>query len=331
MIPAGKGIMICTIRSCLGGDVKAIAARLLDMGMTWAAVKITDGNYYYNFDYKTGTDYVPGLKDALGEVGIKLHGWGYAYGYSPADEARVAVDRTHNLGLESFAADVEGEFKKQANAKQAAEVYMGRMARMKVPVGLCSYRFPTLHPELPWEIFLEGCDYHNPQVYWAGADNAGEQLARSVKELRALKEIPVVPVGSAYHEHGWAPTVAQLDDFHQRVMTLKLQGESWWVLDYDHVLGHQDWSDAIKAHQWESSSTIFLPIVNPNEERKYCLYRVTAYALNVRAGPSRDNPNLRVVYYGDMIKGEMVQSALPWVKFYGEEAYSHSDYLEKIG
>ena len=67
------------------------------------------------------------------------------------------------------------------------------------PFALSSYRYPTLHPALPWEAFLEKCDYNMPQVYWMEAHNPSDQLVRCLRDLVILRNekvgcfMPLVP------------------------------------------------------------------------------------------------------------------------------------------
>jgi len=118
---------------------------------------------------------------------------------------------------------------------------------------LCSYRFPSLHPELPWSSFLRRSDFHAPQVYWMQADNPGEQLQRSVRELLALRALPVVPIGAAFVEAGWQPTVAGINEFDRMAQALKLPGIGWWEWgENGHGAEyHPDWWAAISAHNWQ--------------------------------------------------------------------------------
>src|SRR5260370_23146140 len=86
-----------------------------------------------------------------------------------------------------------------------------------MPVALSSYRFPSVHRDLPWAAFLEHCDLSMPQVYWQGAHNAEAQLTRSVTELSNAKLVgnvrPAVPAASAYGSTAWITTPRDLSQF----------------------------------------------------------------------------------------------------------------------
>ena len=64
--------------------------------------------------------------------------------------------------------DVEREYK-DAGKSKAAATFMNRLraALPHIPVALCSYRFPSYHPQIPWKVFLERCDLNMPQVLLA--------------------------------------------------------------------------------------------------------------------------------------------------------------------
>jgi hypothetical protein len=115
-----------------------------------------------------------------------------------------------------------------------------------IALGLCSYRYPSYHPELPWYEFLSRCDFHAPQVYWQDAHNPDYQLRRSVSELSGLRDLPIIPIGAAYSEHGWTPTDTDLKEFADTAKDLQLPGIAWW-----------SWQHAeIEASRWTTISNI---------------------------------------------------------------------------
>ncbi len=254
--PTGKGIFVWQIKNARGGDPTKIVTWLKELGMSWVAVKVTDGAGNFNLRptqivggkvVRWADDILQPLVSALKAAGIAVWGWGYVYGYDPAGEAAKAIERVRKFDLAGWIIDAEGEYKGKA---VAADIYMKGLRGLGVPVGLCSFRFPKLHPEFPWRNFLAGCDFHMPQVYWMQATNAGAQLQRSVKELMGIKNLPVVPVGPACSEGGWAPTVAQLDEFDRTAKALGCPGVSWWLLDTGGLERFPEFAEAIKRHAW---------------------------------------------------------------------------------
>ncbi len=264
MIPTGKGIFIWQLLRCAGGDPVHLANLALELGLSWVAIKAADGTVDFNQgpggDWR-GPNLLPGAVSALRAAGIKVAGWQYIYGANwlkqtiAAREAERAIANINRFNFDCWLIDPESEYKR-TGAAAWANTYMTalRAACPSVSIGLCSYRYPTLHPELPWAEFLRRTDFHAPQVYWIQNHNPGAQLRRSVSELLALKAIPVVPVGSAYYDPGykWGPTVAEINEFDATAHELNLPGVTWWEwgengngLEY-----HQDWWVAVANHDW---------------------------------------------------------------------------------
>jgi len=228
---SGKGMFIWMIRHTMGGDVNLIADTLEAAGITNAWIKVADGSGRYNID-PWGQDRVPGLVAALRMRGISAWGWQYIYGRYPDSEADMAIRRIREFDLDGFVVNAELEFK-AAGMGEVAKRYMRRLrnAFPDLPIGLSTYRFPTLHREFPFDAFLSFCDFAAPQVYWAGATNAGAQLVRCMNEYKALSvKRPIYPTGAAYQEHGWAATANQMIEFMQTAKNYKLPGFNFWEM-----------------------------------------------------------------------------------------------------
>lgn len=211
----GKGFFIWKIPNCAGGDPRKIASAAQAAGMTHIVIKVADGNYAANLDDKTKQDLVPPVAAALKQLGIQVWGWHYVYGDDPSGEARVAIRRIRELGLEGYVIDAENEYSQPGRAS-AASTFMRSMrsAFPSLPMALSSYRFPSMHLDLPWKAFLDTCDYNMPQVYWEQAHNPSAQLTRTVKEFQALNPYrPIIPTGPTYKWSGWRPSEADMDAF----------------------------------------------------------------------------------------------------------------------
>lgn len=265
MTPNGKNVMIWQLKNCTGRNMTRLADALAEMGVTRAWVKVADGLADMNDDL-LGTAIIE-----LAKVNIDVWGWQYLYGgniYTGASiaskEADAAIRQINQYGLQGYILDPESQYKRKGAAAWA-DTYMTKLraAFPKMPIGLCSYRYPSLHPELPWANFLRHCDFHAPQVYWLQAHNPAEQLVKSYLELTALKMMPVVPVGAAYSEYGWQPTVAELDDFDDQAHCLQLPGVSWWAWDDNGIEAHPEFYTAIKAHDWNPTPPPIEPPPNP--------------------------------------------------------------------
>lgn len=252
----GKGWYIWQIRRCEAGSASAIANQAAAAGLTHVLIKISDGTNAYNIDPTTGVDLVPPVIQALRKKGILCYGWQYVYGYDPLGEANIAIQRCQGLGVDGFVIDAEDQYQ-QPGRDVAARTYMSRLrqALPNLPIALSSYRYPTYHPGLPWEEFLQDCDFNMPQVYWVESDNPAEQLARCVREFEAITPFrPIIPTGSAYLQGNWQPTSAQIIEFMQAAQLLNLRAANFWEWGHTRLYLPQLW-DTVKNYIWGSALT----------------------------------------------------------------------------
>jgi hypothetical protein len=248
---AGKGFFIWQIRNCEGGDVNAIAALAKDAKFTHVVIKVADVTNSYNII--DGVDLVPPLVKALRALKISPWGWHYVKGDNPLGEADKAIQRVKGLGLDGYVIDAEIEYKEPGKS-EAAKKFMSRL-RSGLPdttVALSSFRYPSLHPQIPWQEFLEKCDLNMPQVYWIQAHNPADQLIRSVSEFQALVPYrPVVPTGAAFKEWGWLPTSNDVFEFLQTAKSLNLTAANFYSWDSCRAYLPDVWN-TIKAYEWET-------------------------------------------------------------------------------
>lgn len=233
MTLTGKGFFIWKIKDCQGGNAEQIASEAYNAGFSHVLIKIADGAYAYNWDTVNNVDRIPPVVAALRKYGIKVWGWHYVYGYNPVSEANKAISQVNKYNLDGYVIDAEGEFK-QTGMDAVAKTFLStlRTGLPNFPVALCSYRWPSYHPQFPWKTFLEKCDLNMPMVYWMGAHNAGAQLKRCVQEFQTMTPIrPIIPVGPAFSEAGWTPTVADEVDFFNTVVALGLPAFNFFSWD----------------------------------------------------------------------------------------------------
>lgn len=227
MLPLGKTFFMWKLIYCEGGNPEAIASTAANAGLTAVYFKIANGKYPYNVSAD-----IPAIVAALRDYGISVWGWHYIYLNEPEAEADIAIQRTNQFDLDGYIIDAEGECK---NKPTQTVRYMNRLsAGLNVPIVLCSYRYPSLHRELSWRSFLEKCNGVMPQVYWAGSNNPEYQLRRCFQEYNELYSslnippLPMHPVGAAYREFGWQPTVGEILEFMNTAASLQLPGCSFW-------------------------------------------------------------------------------------------------------
>lgn len=231
MTLTGKGYYIWQIRHCENGDPDRIAALAHEANLSHVLVKVADGAFPYNIDLENGFDYARPLVRKLQARNISVWGWQYVYGDYPEQEAEIAVSRTLDLGLNGFVVNAEKEYQDTSKAL-AASRYMNILRNNlgSLPLALSSYRYPTYHRLLPWENFLDRCDYNMPQVYWVQShNNAAEQLQRCVNEFKQMRPFrPIIPTGPTYKQDGWIPYEHEIIDFMQAAKRLNITAVNFW-------------------------------------------------------------------------------------------------------
>jgi len=249
----GKGFFIWKVQYCENGSSAAIVNLARQANLSHVLIKVADGNYSYNVT-ATGADLVPPISQALRAAGIQVFGWHYLYGDDPIGEANKAIQRIQQLHLDGYVLDVEGEYKDPGKDK-AALTFMNRLrsAYPKLPVALCSYRFPSYHPQIPWANFLQSCDLNMPQVYWQSNHNPADQLVRTINDFQTITPFrPIVPVGSAYMSGDWAATTDDVIHFMQTAQSLNLSAANFWEWTHTRQYLPALW-DAIKDYSWPST------------------------------------------------------------------------------
>jgi hypothetical protein len=257
---SGKGWFIWQVSRCEHGVPGAIADQAAAAGLSHVLIKVADRNYAYGIDWR-GRDLVAPVAQALQARGIHVWGWHYVYGEKPVDEARAAVRRANQLRLDGYVIDAESEYK-QPRMAAAAQTFMTNLKAglpAQMPVALSSYRYPSLHPQLPWAAFLEQCDLSMPQVYWQAAHNPAVQLSRSVAEFSNAKLVgtprPVVPTGSAYGVGDWTATPDDLHNFLSQAQQLKLPAANFYSWDYAAVPDNHELWDAVATFDWQAGAS----------------------------------------------------------------------------
>lgn len=298
----GKGFYIWKIRACEGGDIPAITALAKQAGLEHIFVKIADGAFAYNIE-PDGDDLAVPLIASLQSAGIEVWGWGYIYGDYPLSEANIAIRRIKETGVSGYIINAEGEYKTPGK-DQAASIYLNRLraAYPTLPLALCSYRFPSYHPQFPWSEFLTKSDLNMPQVYWLLAHNPAEQLTRSVNEFRTMTpQRPIFPVGSAYKAGSWQATPEDVVAFMDTAKSLNLSGVSFWEWSNCRKYIPEVW-EAIADHNWSEDSLLqdivdklFAALNDHNLDRLTTFYTPTAVHVN-SARTVRGIPAIRSWY-----------------------------------
>jgi len=272
-LPTDKGYFVWQIPR-IGSPVE-IATQARAIGLSHVFIKIADGTADYGI--VNGHDQAKELVDELKKLLIDAWGWQYVYNFSPILEANKAIQRIRETGVIGFVINAEGECK---NKPAEAHLYCQTLREVMgayFPIGLSSYRFPSVHPEIPWDIFRQYCDFDMPQVYWKDAHNPGAQLIRSLAEFKGMtRNLPYIATGSAYKSENtpWMPSLNEILEFMTTAKGLGLAFNFWEWYDARVILPREIW-DAIAA--WE--------IVPPEPPQLPDKIRTTAGSLNLRATP----------------------------------------------
>jgi hypothetical protein len=251
----GKGWFIWQIARCEKGHPAAIAEEAVAAGLSHVLIKVAERTFRFGFN-RQGQDLVAPVVAALHERGIQAWGWHYVYGDRPADEARTAIERTRQLGLDGYVIDAEGEYRRADKAPAARTLMSVLRAGLPgdLPVALSTYRYPSLHRALPWAAFLERCDLAMPQMYWEQAHNPETQLARCVAEYRNPALVgavrPIVPTGSAYGSGNWRASPREVGRFLDRAQSLGLTGANLYSWDYATTPPNTELWEAAAGYTW---------------------------------------------------------------------------------
>ncbi len=244
----GKGCYIWKLHMCDGGNAALIARRAQQAGLSHVLIKIADGPRAYNVDLAAL------VVEALKEVGIQIWGWQFVYGDEPFGEAEIAAHRIKTLRLDGFVLNAEVDYKKK---HLAAAAYMDHL-RSKIgalPVGLGSFRYPHIHPEMPWAEFLSRCDFNMPQVYWIKANDPAAQIDKSISQFKTIYPVrPIIPTGAAYEELGWRPQPIEITQFFAHARKLGLSAANVWSWDYAGSPAGQDFWQAISQFEWPTTT-----------------------------------------------------------------------------
>jgi hypothetical protein len=280
----GKGMFIWKIQNCHNGSVSEITRKAVSAKYSHVLIKIANGIYSYNYDWEKKIDLVPPLSAALKSEGIQVWGWHYLFGDQPGQEAQKAISRIRELGVDGYVLDAEGHYKGKYTA---AATFMTQLtASIKdIPIALSSYRYPSYHPQLPWDEFLKKVDLNMPQVYWMFANNPGAQLKQSIAEFQNMKYTPpIFPTGASFTEYGWTPTISEIQEFMRKTKELKLSGFNFWEWGNLHNYLPADYFRTIRDFEWDSGpappkdiAELFIEALNTrNPDQMKALYRADA-------------------------------------------------------
>ena len=275
-------------KAVYGGDLGKAIALCRALGLSRVALKIGDAAGDHSHSY----DDMEMAAASFRRAGIEVDVWHYVYGgayktllgekfdgQTPEQEALFARYWVERLNPGIYIIDAEKEYKYGWNSKSRvnqpasrAGRFMAALGDVKCKVALSSFRYPSLHTEFPFLTFIKtghGCDMHMPQVYWGDyADAGAREFERSRKELKAVADLPIFPVGRAYlgDGHGNAKTIgAQLAGFGDAVKAAGCPGVTFWVMDHLAQYDPGDWAQAISMMDFGVDAPV-VPVPQPEPE-----------------------------------------------------------------
>ena len=116
------------------------------------------------------------------------------------------------------------------------------------------------------------------------AHNPGNQLIQSINEFAHFaRKLPYIGSGAAFTEHGWTPTISEVNEFMNVAKLNNISFNFWEWYDARFVIPIEIWN-AIAAFDGGNITPPTLPDI----------VRVTANVLNIR---NAANPNAAIVGY----------------------------------
>lgn len=293
-----------------GGNPIAIADLARKAGMSHVLIKVADGQRTYNVDAETNFDHVPALVAALRQRGVQPWGWQYIYGRDPIKEAAIAVSRVKQFNLDGFVVNAEVEFKEKSKDVIAGR-YMQELRKglADTPIAFSSFRYPVYHQPLPFNTFLEYCDFNMPQVYWVKAYDPAAQLLRSIQQHQTLKVWrPILPTGCAYPYGSWSPTSDQIRQFMNASREYGLLGANFWEWYYIRKKEAVPLWDALSSHDWPAPgqeplgiTVRFLDALNSHDPVKVAaLY--AQKGMHVSASRTRQGTEAILRWYNSLLR-----------------------------
>jgi hypothetical protein len=241
-----KGTFLWKVPLIEKGDPIKIAELLKSAGMTRLDVKVAEGNAMYKVPIWNHATWGQNVKRdwvrAIQGAGIKVFGYGFAYGYDAVGEGMIAARAVNELKLDGWIVNAEGRFESWSDSGNRALIYVRRFRDNSphVPALACTWplwRNPWTgsywHKEDMAKVFMDDFEYGMPMIYWWN-NRAILWLEKAVEQWRNLvTDKPLIPVGRAYSGEGLGTLqLHEVQAFGDRVreMPEDVLGESWWVL-----------------------------------------------------------------------------------------------------
>lgn len=248
MTIAGKGIYVYLLDEFGGKSPKEMVQKLRNAGINRVYLKIADGSD----SWPKKNDFNAATAAEAKNAGLTVWAWHYVYGNHPEAEAAIAAKRVKDLGLSGYIYDAEKEYENKQK-KTAAETFVAQLKKQMPAgtiLGFSSFKYPSNHPDLPWQTLAAAADVLMPQVYWVQANNPAAQTDKAIGEWKKLNpNALMVPTGAAYEEDGWRANAADVKTFLLHAKDTCKAADLWYWDDLAKVSG-KDYVDAVTSVVW---------------------------------------------------------------------------------
>jgi len=194
-LPAGVGVWAENVAGC--GGARVMAAKAIELGLGHIAVKNADGRLEQEHE---------AIRELVARVrsgGVEVWVWPFAGYTSSTTERAFAEGKAQaymalSVGATGIMPNIEVSDGSPwyRNSPARATAYLGgiRSVAPALPIGFCSYPWPSEQGDTPWAAFLGGSDFVAPQVYYATIGGTPLKcLQRTIRELKPYKK-PVYPL-----------------------------------------------------------------------------------------------------------------------------------------
>ncbi len=244
----GKGVYIWQPGTIEDGDPDRLLARMQMAGVQAVSFKLCEAAVVYKNLHP--------LIQKMRDNHIHVSGWGYSYlNKFPVQEAHAVINACEMYEPDFYLIDVEAEVE---GNYAGARMFMNelRPALSGLPLGLNTFWNVNLHPDFPWQVFLEGVDFVCPQMYWRGTDPIGKltQCQQSYADVANARPMPLI-AGDLYTHLGVKPTPDQVTQWLTAVdKDPFIQGVYMWAAD-DTQTTPELWQ-AFSKYQWKEDGAI---------------------------------------------------------------------------
>jgi hypothetical protein len=190
---SGRNIYITNLKKVVGSaGAASFATRCEDSKFSAIWVRVGRGPQLdKNFSFSELAE----LRHALNKARIELWGWHVPFcenSTDARDEANLVVNWAENYSLAGILLDAEKTDESprfrggRPEARIYAEIIHARLTAQGRGIALSSHDQPSLHKDLPFDIFLENVNDNCPQVYYH-TQNVAVRLQKSIDSYRRFE------------------------------------------------------------------------------------------------------------------------------------------------